>query len=384
MDNSLLSGSVFSSSNSSGGNSTLDSDSEDRHPGPVSGSPSSENPTSLGSAVNTPVQREGGGDTGTIGDQTSSGLVTAAEEGAEFNNFQFWRSPVSAVGGKGEFQAGLGLPLQLTDLEGEDENDDKLPGSEASSGNLCDAQEFKVGPQRQQADSTSGVASGTDEAHVTIRGRKKGKDDLPDKAGATEDISEVGERLYSGEGHSGNRYSGDAVQSADVTTSVQNTGSGSRNSQGEQLEKGEKEEAREGGDGELSQPGGCTGTVTQAVKDKEKKEELQESETEVSSSAELKGERIGGSGVLADQDELNIQPKSTTAGPQEPLQSVEGQSDSSKDVRTPVSLQGKESGSEKKRRWSLEKNLQTENNTFPQVLCVVSDTGMLTRQIWHI
>lgn len=392
MDNSLLGGSVFSSSDSSGGNSTLDSDSEDRHPGPVSDSPSSEKPTSSGSAVSTPIRQEGGVDTGTVGDQKENDSATAAEEGAEFSNFQFWRSPISAVGGKGEFQAGLGPPLQLNDLEGEDEKEEKLPASESSSGNLHGAQEF--GLERQQAVGMSGeqiVDSGADEEHVTVRGVKMEKTSLPGNASAAEDLEQ--------KTHSEEVQSGDIVQSvhtADVTTSVQNTSSGSSGGlycqvgggggdaakkddevasvlRNEQLEKGEKEEEQEGGNGELSQPGGHMGAVTQAMNDTKAAEEKTElPETEVSPLADLKGERRGGeseSGVLADREKVNsVQPK---GGPQEPLQSVERQSDSNMGMRAPpqsASLQGKESGSEGKRRWSLEKNLQMENNTFPQVL----------------
>ena len=393
MDNSLLGGSVFSSSDSSGGNSTLDSDSEDRHPGPVSDSPLSEKPTSSGSAVSTPIRQEGGVDTGTVRDQKKNDSATAAEEGAEFSNFQFWRSPISAVGGKGEFQAGLGPPLQLNDLEGEDEKEEKLPASESSSGNLHGAQEF--GLERQQAVGMSGeqiVDSGADEEHVTVGGGKMEKTSLPGSAGATEDLEQ--------KTHSEEVQSGDIVQSvhtAGVTTSVQNTSSGSSGGlycqvggggdaakeddevasvlRNEQLEKGEKEEGREGGNGGLSQPGGHMGVVTQAMNDAkaaEEKTELPETETEVSPLANLKGERRGGeseSGLLANREKVNlVQPK---VGPQDPLQSVEGQSDSNMGTRAPpqsASLQGKESGSEGKRRWSLEKNLQMENNTFPQVL----------------
>ena len=111
MDNSLLSGSLFSSSSSSVGNSTLDSSSEDRHPGPVTDRPGNEDLVSLGLS---PIHQENDPNTNsdTAGDQRecSQTVVTTKElEDAEFSSFHFWWSPIPVVvGEKGMGLVGLG------------------------------------------------------------------------------------------------------------------------------------------------------------------------------------------------------------------------------------------------------------------------------------
>ena len=378
MDNSLLSGSLFSSSSSSVGNSTLDSSSEDRHPGPVTDSPRDEDLASLGLSASTPIHQGNGHSTNsdTAGDQRDSSLTrrtTEEVEDAEYSSFHFWRSPIPmVVGEKGELD--VGLELQLEDLEEEEEKEKEGVStvSEVASEDLLGAQGLE-----SQGECASGEQEVSLEEDATVEGGKTEETSLPAE-------SNSGERENEGTSTSvtivcvptstqsfcgGVSDTTDCQKGCDVKDVESKEDEGARNPRTEQAEEGEEE----GGERESSQVTERIEALTEAVKNlrlDEEKASSQETETEVLSSSELKGQREEETGVLGNVDKIDVSSrdtKSSETGSQELQQDVEGRSGG---IRSLAGLSGMQEGEgvgEGRRRWSLEKSLPTENSSFPQV-----------------
>ena len=368
MDNSLLSGSLFSSSSSSSvGNSTLDSSSEDRHPGPVTDSPRNEDLVSLGLS---PIHQENDRSTNsdTTGDQRegSQTVVTTKElEDAEFSSFHFWRSPIPVVvGEKGELD--MGLELQLEDLEEEEEAQEKKEDSTTAE-NLHAGQSLE-GQGGEQVVSLEG--------DTTMEGGKTEESSLP--AVKAESNSEARE----------NEDASQSVTSTCVSTSTQSScgdGSDTKDCQKvcdvKDIESKEEDEGtrnprtepkEEGGEQESSQASEKVETLTEAVKGLRLVEEnvkSQETETKVLSSSKPKGEgqREEETGVLGNVDKVDVDTKSSETQSEELQQNIEGQSGATRPSPGLSGMQEGERMGEGRRRWSLEKTLLTENNSFPQV-----------------
>ena len=370
MDNSLLSGSLFSSSSSSVGNSTLDSSSEDRHPGPVTDTPGNEDLVSLGLS---PIHQENDRNTNsdTAGDQKedqregSRTVMTTKElEDAEFSSFHFWRSPIPmVVGEKGELD--VGLELQLEDLEEEEEAKEKR-GDSTTAENLHTAQSLE-GQGGEQVVSLEG--------DITMEGGKTEESSLPEVK--AESSSEARE----------NEDASQSVTSMCVSTSTQSSCDDSSDTkdcqkvcdvkdieskEGEDEGNPRTEPKDEGAEQESSQVSEKVETLTEAVKGLRLVNEnvkSQETETKVFSSSKPKGEgqREEETGVLGNVDKVDVDTKSSETGSEELQQNVEGQSEATRPSPGLSGMQEGERVGEGRRRWSLEKTLPTENNSFPQV-----------------
>lgn len=367
MDNSLLSGSLFSSSSSSVGNSTLDSSSEDRHPGPVTDRPGNEDLVSLGLS---PIHQENDRSTNsdTTGDQRegSQTVVTTKElEDAEFSSFHFWRSPIPVVvGEKGELD--MGLELQLEDLEEEEEAKEKKE-------DLTTAENLHAG---QSLEGQGGEQVVSLEGDATMEGGKTEESGLPEVK--AESNSEARE----------NEDASQSVTSTCVSTSTQSSCGDSSDTKGCQkdcdvkdIESKEEDEGtrnprtepkEEGGEQESSQASEQVETLTEAVKGLRLVEEnvkSQETETKVLSSSKPKGEgqREEETGVLGNVDKVDVDTKSSETQSEELQQNIEGQSGATRPSPGLSGMQEGERMGEGRRRWSLEKTLLTENNSFPQV-----------------
>ena len=381
MDNSLLSGSLLNSSSSSVGNSTLDSSSGDRHPGPVTDSPRDEDLASLGLSASTPIHPENGQsrNSDSTGDQRDSSLTTEEVEDAEYSSFHFWRSPIpKVVGEKGELD--VGLELQLEDLEEEEEKKEKEGGStvsEVASEDLLGAQSSE-----SQGECASGEQEPSLEEDATVEGGKI------EEGGKTEETSLPAE---SNSGERENEDTSTSVTGVCVPASTQSSCGGvsdaadcqkscdvkdveSKEDEGTRNPRREGEGEQEGEKRESSQVTERVDVLTEAVKNlrlDEEKVKSQETETEVlSSSSELKGQREEETGVLGNVDKVDVSSrntKSSETGSQELQQDVEGRSGGIRSLPGLSGIQEEEGVGEGRRRWSLEKSLPTENSSFPQV-----------------
>ena len=384
MDNSLLSGSLLSSSSSSVGNSTLDSSSEDRHPGPVTDSPRDEDLASLGLSASTPIHQGNGQSTNSdsTGDQRDSsltGMTTEEVEDAEYSSFHFWRSPIPmVVGEKGELD--VGLELQLEDLEEEEEKKEKEGGSavsEVTSEDLLGAQSLE-----SQGECASGEQEASLEEDTTVEGGETKETSLPTESNSGErenegtSVTSVCVPTSTQSSCGGVSDTADCQKGCDVKDVESKEDEGARNPRTEQEREGEEE----GGEKESSQVTERVEALTEAVKNlklDEEKVKSQETEPEVLSSSELKGQREEETGVLGNVDKVDVSnrdTKSSETESKELQQDVEGRSGG---IRSLPGLSGTQEGEgmgEGRRRWSLEKSLPTENSSFPQVwthwLCV--------------
>ena len=285
---------------------------------------------------------------------------------------QSWRSPIpKVVGEKGELD--VGLELQLEDLEEEEEKKEKEGGStvsEVTSEDLLGAQSLEC-----QGECASGEQEASLEEDATVEGGKI------EEGGKTEETS------LPAESNSGEREKEDtstSVTGVCVPASTQSSCGGvsdaadcdvkdveSKEDEGTRNPRTERE--GEGEERESSQVTERVEALTEAVKNlrlDEEKVKSQETETEVLSSSELKGQREEETGVLGNVDKVNVSSsnaKSSETGSQELHQDVEGRSGGIRSLPGLSGVQEGEGVGEGRRRWSLEKSLPTENSSFPQV-----------------